>query len=84
MPRVHAARFGVGWVHIGVRHLPLQPENELKHQQHGSHPVCEPVAHDVQGTRLITLKKEARLCASPARAVSADGRRLPVVRSRIQ
>jgi hypothetical protein len=49
VPRVHAARSPFGWVHIGVRHLQLHTEDQLKHQQHGSHPVCEPIAHDPEG-----------------------------------
>jgi hypothetical protein len=65
VPRVHAVRLPFDWVPIGVRHLPLHTEDELKHQQHGSHPVCERVTHDLEGTRLVTMKKEAPLALTP-------------------
>jgi len=38
----------------------------------------------LEGTPPVTMKKEARLCDSVERAVNAGGRRLPLVRSRIQ
>jgi hypothetical protein len=33
-----------------MRHLPLQTDGELKHQQRRNHPVCGPVTHEPQRT----------------------------------
>jgi hypothetical protein len=63
VPRFHAARLRLRRGRGSMRHLPLQTEDELKHQQRCKHPVCGSVRHDSQRTPAAVMR-EARPVAS--------------------
>ncbi len=69
VPRFHAARLRLRRGRGRMRHLPLQTERELKHQQRRKYPVCGSVRHDSQRTPAAVMR-EARHVASGVRGLS--------------
>jgi hypothetical protein len=45
VPRVHPVRLPFGRGHIGMRHLPLDTDDELQYQERCDHRVPEPATH---------------------------------------
>jgi hypothetical protein len=57
-PRFHAVHLPLRWGYDRMRHLPLQTDRELNHQQRCNHPVCGSLTHDPQRTPVAVMKEE--------------------------
>jgi hypothetical protein len=59
IPRSHAVHLPFRRSDDSLRHLPLQTDGELKHQQRCNYPFCGSVTHDPQPTLPAVMREEA-------------------------
>jgi hypothetical protein len=57
VPRFHAVHLLLRLSYDSMRHLPLQTDGELQHQQRCTHPVCG-VAHHLKRTPVAVMSQD--------------------------